>query len=114
MLDEYQDEKKEDEPVVMVDYTPDLPAESGRKFGLALSAGIVFFSSVLFMLFLGWLADWLLGSSPWGLVGGIVLGSVIGFVQFFRTSSQILNPPKSPVNTRPLIPKDDNDNRNRY
>jgi F0F1-type ATP synthase assembly protein I len=30
-----------------------------------------------------------LGSSPWGIVAGIVLGSLIGFVQFFRITSQI-------------------------
>ena len=36
------------------------------------------------MLILGWGADLLLGSAPWGIVGGIVLGSLIGFIQFFR------------------------------
>jgi F0F1-type ATP synthase assembly protein I len=41
------------------------------------------------MLILGWGADLLLGSAPWGVVVGIVLGSVIGFVQLFRISSQI-------------------------
>jgi len=64
-------------------------AESTRRDGLAWSAGIAFFASVVFMLILGWGADLLLGSSPWGVVGGIVLGSLIGFVQLFRLSSQI-------------------------
>jgi F0F1-type ATP synthase assembly protein I len=41
------------------------PEETARRSGLAFSAGIVFFSSVVFMLFLGWIADWLMGSSPW-------------------------------------------------
>jgi len=76
-------------PFVPVAYTPDAATENIRKSGLAWSAGVVFFGAVAFMLFLGWLADWLLGSSPWGIVGGIVLGSVIGFIQFFRISSQI-------------------------
>src|SRR4030095_12325179 len=57
---------------------PSSSEETARRSGLAFSAGIVFFSSVVFMLFLGWIADWLIGSSPWGLVGGIILGSVIG------------------------------------
>jgi F0F1-type ATP synthase assembly protein I len=83
--------------------------ESVRRGGLAYSAGIVFFSSVAFMLFLGWIADWLLGSSPWGLVGGIVLGSIIGFIQFFRITSQIFNSKKAESAMRPLMPPDDDD-----
>ena len=64
-------------------------AESIRRSGMAWSAGIAFFAAVVFMLILGWGADVLLGSSPWGIVGGIILGSIIGFVQFFRITSQI-------------------------
>lgn len=63
--------------------------ENVRRSGLAWSAGIAFFGSVVFMMLLGWFADLLFGSSPWGMVGGIILGSVIGFVQFFRLTSQI-------------------------
>ncbi len=66
-------------------------AETIRKTGLAWSAAIVFFGSVVFMLILGWFADLLFGSSPWGIVLGIVLGSVIGFMQFFRITSRIIN-----------------------
>ena len=63
--------------------------ETMRQSGLAYSAGIAFFAAVVFMLILGWGADVLLGSSPWGIVGGILIGSIIGFVQFFRITSQI-------------------------
>ena len=68
---------------------PESVAETVRRSGLAWSAGIAFFAAVVFMLILGWGADVLLGTSPWGIVGGIVLGSIIGFVQFFRITSQI-------------------------
>jgi len=68
---------------------PETMAETVRQSGLAWSAGIAFFAAVVFMLVLGWGADVLLGTSPWGIVGGIVLGSIIGFVQFFRITSQI-------------------------
>ena len=64
-------------------------AGSGRRMGLAYSAGIAFFGAVVFMLILGWGADLLLGTKPWGIVVGIVLGSIIGFIQFFRITSQI-------------------------
>lgn len=57
--------------------------------GLAWSAGISLFGSIIFLLIIGWFADLLLGSSPWGIVGGIVLGSVIGFIQFFRMNAEI-------------------------
>lgn len=68
---------------------PESTAETVRRTGLAWSAGVAFFGAVVFMLIIGWGADLLLGTSPWGIVGGIVLGSIIGFVQFFRISSQI-------------------------
>src|SRR4051794_30462666 len=71
------------EPVPLP-FVPESLAETTRKSGLAWSAGIVLFSSIAFMLVIGWFADLLLGSSPWGIVGGIILGSIIGFLQFFR------------------------------
>ena len=78
-----------DEPYVLSATPPESFAENTRRSGLAWSAGIAFFASVVFMLILGWGADLLLESSPWGMVGGIVLGSLIGFIQFFRLTSQI-------------------------
>src|SRR5262245_49779446 len=68
-------EKKE--PFTLADESSVSSDESIRQSGLAYSAGIAFFAAVVFMLILGWGADVLLGSSPWGIVVGIVLGSVI-------------------------------------
>ena len=68
---------------------PESMGETMRQHGLAWSAGVAFFGAVLFMMILGWGADVLLGTSPWGIVGGIIVGSLIGFVQFFRLTSQI-------------------------
>jgi F0F1-type ATP synthase assembly protein I len=84
-------------------FIPDSLAETTRKSGLAWSAGIVFFSSIAFMLVLGWFADLLLGSSPWGLVVGIVLGSVVGFLQFFRITSSIFKQPPTDTPPRTLM-----------
>jgi F0F1-type ATP synthase assembly protein I len=90
-LSPFDPDPPQEEPFIIHDkpYEPESAAENVRRSGLAWSAGIVLFTSIAFTLFLGWIADLLLGSSPWGLVGGIILGSVIGFVQFFRISSQI-------------------------
>lgn len=96
------------ENFVISEAPPETLAETTRKSGLAWSAGIVFFGSVAFMLVLGWFADLLLGSSPWGLVGGIVLGSIIGFIQFFRITSQIFGAPKTEMPKRTLL-SDEND-----
>ena len=96
-------EARKDEPVILADYAPPSAGETVRRTGLAWSAGISFFGAIVFMLFLGWIADLLLGSSPWGLVGGIVLGSIIGFLQFFRITSQIFNSEKSLPSEHPLM-----------
>lgn len=99
-----------EEPTAFVQqYQPETAGETARRGGLAWSAGIAFFSSIVFMLFLGWGADLLLGSSPWGIVGGIILGSIIGFIQFFRITSQIFNSKKAESAMRPLMPHDDDD-----
>lgn len=69
---------------------PESKAEIIRRSGLAWTAATVLFGSVAFLLVLGWFADLLLGTSPWGVIGGIVVGSILGFFQFFRLTSQIL------------------------
>ncbi len=95
------------ESTEFVYYKPETADETARRGSLAWSAGIVFFSSVAFMLLFGWVVDYLLQVSPWGIVGGIILGSIIGFIQFFRISSQIFNPSKAESSMRPLMPRDD-------
>jgi F0F1-type ATP synthase assembly protein I len=81
---------KDESAFFQTETKPESFAETARKSGLAMSAAITLFASVVFLLVIGWFADLLLGTSPWGIVGGIVLGSIIGFFQFFRMTSQIL------------------------
>lgn len=78
-----------EEPFILSRSEPQSIAETARQSGLAYSAGIVLFASVAFMLVIGWGADLLFGSSPWGIAIGITIGALIGFVQFFRITSQI-------------------------
>jgi F0F1-type ATP synthase assembly protein I len=82
--------KSVEKPMFQTEFKPESAAETVRKSGLAYAAGITLFASIVFMMGLGWFADLMFGTSPWGIVGGIVLGSIIGFVQFFRITSQIL------------------------
>lgn len=82
-------ESPKPEANTMFNFEPETPDETMRKSGLAYSAAIILLASVIFMMILGWFADLLIGSSPWGIVGGIILGGLIGFIQFFRIASSI-------------------------
>lgn len=82
-------ESPKQESNTMFNFEPETPDETMRKSGLAYSAAIILLASVIFMMILGWFADLLIGSSPWGIVGGIILGGLIGFIQFFRIASSI-------------------------
>jgi F0F1-type ATP synthase assembly protein I len=104
------DKSETETPIFQVPYRSESTADTIRKTGLAWSAGIVFFGSVVFMLILGWFADLLLGTRPWALVIGIVLGSVIGFIQFFRITSQILKTQEKKSETKTFLSPDDGKN----
>jgi F0F1-type ATP synthase assembly protein I len=81
--------KSADEPYILSSSPKESAAETIRRSGMAWSIGVAFVCSVGFLLILGWGADLLFGSSPWGVVAGIIIGSLIGFYQLFRFSSQI-------------------------
>jgi F0F1-type ATP synthase assembly protein I len=98
---------KEEPFIITTESPPESIADSVRQSGLAYSAAIAFFASVVFMLIIGWGADLLFGTSPWGMVVGIVIGSIIGFVQFFRINSRIFNPDRKMKNGRTLLSRDE-------
>jgi ATP synthase protein I len=60
-----------------------------RKSGLAYAAAFSLFAAVVSGLILGWLLDRWLGTRPWLLVVGLVLGSAAGFYQFIRATSKL-------------------------
>jgi F0F1-type ATP synthase assembly protein I len=110
--DPWSGEPRPEEPIISVaNYQPESQAESARKMGLGYAAGITFFATIAFMLFIGWGADLVLGSKPWGLVGGIVLGAVIAFIQFFRITNRIYDTPKDTPSVKPLMSDQDDDPR---
>jgi ATP synthase protein I len=63
--------------------------ETNRKSGLAYAAAFSLFTAVVAGLIAGWLMDRWLGTRPWLLVTGLVLGAVAGFYQFIRISSRL-------------------------
>lgn len=60
-----------------------------QKSGIAYAAAFTLFLTVATLLGLGLLLDRWLKTSPWLLVAGIVLGSVVGLYQFVRMTSRI-------------------------
>jgi len=69
---------------------PERDEESvARKSGLVYAAVFSFVLSTVTMLGLGWALDRWLGTSPWLVVTGIVLGAGVGFYQFIRLLSRI-------------------------
>jgi ATP synthase protein I len=63
--------------------------EANRKSGIAYGAGLALFASVASLCGVGWLLDRWLGTKPWFLVGGVVLGAIAGFYQFVRLTSKL-------------------------
>jgi ATP synthase protein I len=64
--------------------TPD----ENRKAGLAYAAGLTLFATVATFTGAGWMLDKWLGTQPWCLMAGIVLGSAAGLFEFVRLSSR--------------------------
>jgi ATP synthase protein I len=62
--------------------------EISRKSGIAYGAAISLFVSVAVFCGLGWMVDRWLGTAPWFLAGGLVVGAIAGFTQFIRLTSK--------------------------
>ena len=65
------------------------PQETNRKSGIAYAAAFSLFASVVSGLIIGWLLDRWLGTKPWLLITGLLLGSVAGFYELIRTTSKL-------------------------
>ena len=63
--------------------------ETNRKSGIAYAAALTLFVSVATLCGVGWLLDRWLGTRPWLMVVGLVLGAVAGFYEFFRLTSKL-------------------------
>jgi ATP synthase protein I len=67
----------------------DDPQETNRKTGLAYAAAFSLFGAVVAGLGVGWLLDRWLGTRPWLLVAGLILGAAAGFYELIRASAKL-------------------------
>jgi ATP synthase protein I len=63
--------------------------DANRKSGIAYAAAFSLFAAVVSGLIAGWLLDRWLGTRPWLLVTGLILGSAAGFYELVRASSKL-------------------------
>jgi ATP synthase protein I len=63
--------------------------ETNRKSGIAYAAALTLFASVVSLCGVGWLLDRWLGTKPWFLAVGIVLGAAAGFYEFIRLTAKL-------------------------
>ena len=63
--------------------------ETNIKSGIAYAAAFSLFGAVVGGLIVGWLLDRWLGTSPWLLVAGLLLGAAGGFYEFIRATSKL-------------------------
>ena len=64
-----------------------------QGYGLALRLGADFVAGVVVGAALGWGFDWLLGTSPWGLIVFLLLGFAAGILSLMRTAGLIAKRP---------------------
>jgi ATP synthase protein I len=64
-----------------------------QGYGMALRLGADFVAGVVVGAAIGWGVDWLLGTSPWGLIVFFLLGFAAGILSVMRTAGLIAKRP---------------------
>ncbi|WP_421724556.1 AtpZ/AtpI family protein [Bauldia sp.] len=70
---------------------PDAPPRTGYALALRMGADLV--AGVLVGAVLGWGVDWLLGTSPWGLIVFFLVGFAAGLLSVMRSAGMIAKRP---------------------
>jgi ATP synthase protein I len=90
--DENREEKQFEKDVKDGFYQTDKDAESDSettKKGLDAYAAVgTLIGGILLFLGVGWLGDKYFGTSPWGMVAGIIFGAIVGFYQFVKIAGK--------------------------
>jgi ATP synthase protein I len=90
--DQSPEEKQFEKDIKDGFYQADKNAESDSettKKGLNAYAAVgTLIGGILMFLGVGWLGDKYFGTSPWGMVAGIIFGAIVGFYQFVRIANK--------------------------
>lgn len=62
--------------------------ETNRKGTLAIGAVYALIGSIVGFIIIGYLLDRVFSTTPWLVVSGVLLGTIIGFYQFIRLSGK--------------------------
>lgn len=66
------------------------PQRSGATdYGAAFRLASEFVAGILVGAALGWALDWFAGTSPWGMIGLLLLGFVAGIVNIVRSAGRV-------------------------
>ena len=68
------------------------PRPAASEAGRVLGVGLQFAGAIVLFLFVGRWLDSRLGTEPWLLLGGVLLGAVAGFISLYR---QLAAPPRT-------------------
>ena len=63
-----------------------------RKLAIAFSVGTVITSNIIGGVIAGYLLDRWLGTAPWLIVAGVVLGTIGAFVSLYRMMTRLAEP----------------------
>ena len=63
--------------------------ETPRKWGIAMSVGVVLLSNILGGTALGFFADRWCGTAPWLFLFGVVVGTVSAFIGLYRIMQRL-------------------------
>jgi ATP synthase protein I len=71
----------------------EIRAEESRKgYAMAVKLSSEFISAIIVGGLLGYLLDWLAGTSPWGLIVLLLLGFCAGVLNVLRASGKVTTP----------------------
>ncbi len=90
--------------------TPRRSSAAELDFGRYAGLGLRFVVTVALFGLLGWWIDGRVGSAPWLLVAGVLLGSVVAFISILRAVPPARNLHLPPL---PLDDEDDSDKSDR-